>query len=202
MNVRIRHNMTFTAGVYYGGEMQMNHYTVTLHMTTNSTDSVSHNVAFERIKFFVYNKLDSTIFINGEQHEQCKLYADAGLALTTMPGEPVDQLIGLMLYYKLNAIMEDRIILDEIELSSMLGENMIYLHSANERTDVLFHPEWWLTADTVHSDYVSANADKIVTMQHGIVWRELDLNWPNLEPSEETGNIVVFADFTSDNETK
>ena len=187
--------MSFTAGVFYGGEMRMNHYALTLQMITNSRDAVSHNVAFERIKYFVYNCMDSTIFINQEHSDQCKRFVSAGLTVTTMPGEPVDQLIGLMLYYKLNAIMEDRIIVEETEISSMLGENMVYLHGEHETTDVPSTPEWWLTSDTVHSDYVSLPADKIVTMNVGTVWRELDLSWPESHASEETGNIVVFADF-------
>lgn len=202
MNVRLRHNMSFTAGVYYGGEMRMNHYNVILNMITNSTDAVSHNIAFERIKYFVYNKLDSTIFINSCHEEKCKQFSQAGLSITTMPGEPVDQLIGLMLYYKLNAVMEDRIIVDETEISSMLGENMIYLHSENETTDIGKIPDWWETSDPVHSDYVLIDADKIVSMHANTAWRELNLSWPELETVTETGNIVVFADFKQNNDSK
>jgi hypothetical protein len=202
MNVRLRHTMPFTAGVYYGGEMRMNHYTATLHMTTNSTDAADHNVAFERIKYFVYNKLDSTIFINQEHQSKCQQFINAGLSVTTLPGDPVDQLIGLMLYYKLNAIMEDRIIVDETEISSMLGENMTYLHSDNEHTDIGEPPAWWTTVDPVHSDFVLIEADKVVTMHASSAWRELDLAWKENQPQVETGNIVVFRDFNPANETK
>lgn len=194
--------MTFTAGVYYGNEMRMNHYVLTLHMTTNSTDPVDHNVAFERIKYFVYNQLDSTIFINQEHEDKCQQFLSAGLTVTTLPGDPVDQLIGLMLYYKLNAIMEDRIIVDETEISSMLGENMIYLHSDNEHTDIGDPPNWWGSSEPVHSDYVLLQADKIVTMHANTAWRELNLCWSESNTTTETGNIVVFRDFKPDNETK
>jgi hypothetical protein len=197
MNVRLRHNMLFTAGVFYDGEMKMNHYSLTLQMTTNCTDSDSHNVAFERLKYFVYNKMDSTIFINRAYQDQCQKFVDSGLTVTTMPGEPVDQLIGLMLYYKLNAIMEDRIVIDETEISSVLGDNMTYLHSSNEMTDVDSPPDWWYTADQTHSDYVSISRDKIVDMHASTAWRELGLNWSESESSTETGNIVVFADFNN-----
>ena len=179
----------------------MNHYTVVLNMVTNSTNAVDHNVAFERIKYFVYNKLDSTIFINSNHHEQCQNFLNAGMGITTLPGDPVDQLIGLMLYYKLNAIMEDRIIVDETEISSTLGENMIYLHSDNEHTDIGQVPDWWSSTDLVHSDFVLLEADKVVPMHAGATWRELDLGWDN-QPTTQTGNIVVFQDFNPANETK
>lgn len=202
MNVRIRHTMSFTAGIFYGGEMQMNHYTATLHMLTNSSDPTSHNVAFERIKYFVYTCLDSTVFINADNKEQCQRFVDAGMSITTMPGEPVDQLIGLMLYYKLNAIMEDRILVDETEISSSLGENIVYLHSENEITDVGSIPDWWTTADVAHSDYAPAGTEKIVSMPANAVWRELDLLWAETATAVETGNIVVFRDVKPSNETK
>lgn len=201
MNVRLRHHMSFTAGVYYGGEMCMNHYTLILNMITNTTDSVSHNVAFERIKYFVYNKLDSCIFINHQHVDQCQRYIAAGLSISTLPGEPVDQLIGLMLYYKLNAIMEDRILIEETEMSSALGENMIYLHSENEITDIKSVPDWWTTADPVLND-ISSEADKIVNMHSNTLWRELNLSWPDTESSAETGNVVVFADFKNNDDPK
>jgi hypothetical protein len=201
MNVRLRHTMSFTAGVYYGGEMRMNNYTATLYMTTNSRDAVSHNVAFERIKYFVYNCLDSTIFVNLAHQDKGQQFLSTGLSITTLPGDPVDQLIGLMLYYKLNAIMEDQIVIDETEISSMLGENIVYLHSDNEHTDVEFFPDWWTTVDPVHNDYIALDMDKVVTMHATNVWRELDLSWPNSETTTETGNIVVFADFKP-NDTK
>ncbi len=194
--------MPFTAGVYYGGEMRMNHYTAVLHMTTNSSDAVSHNVAFERIKYFVYNKLDSTIFINGNHEQQCANFVSAGLSITTMPGDPVDQLIGLMLYYKLNAIMEDRIVVDETEISSMLGENMVYLHSDNEHTDVGVLPDWWTATDATNNDLVLLDTNKIVSMHANTVWRDMDLLWPDSPAAAETGNIVVFRDFKPANETK
>lgn len=202
MNVRIRHSMTFTAGIYYGGETRMNNYVLTVNMLTNSHDSVSHNVAFERIKYFVYNCLDSTIFVSQQHENQCESFINAGLSITTLPGEPVDQLIGLMLHYKLNAIMEDRILLEETEISSALGENMVYLHSDNETTDIGTIPDWWMTADTVHNDYVLPDADKIVAMRATNVWRELDLTWPETAVTAETGNVVVFRDLKPNNETK
>lgn len=194
--------MSFLAGVYYGNELRMNQYTLILHMLTNSSDAVDHNVAFERIKYFVYACMDSTIFINSEHRDQCDKFLASGLSITTMPGEPVDQLIGLMLHYKLNAVMEGRIIVEETEISSVLGENMTYLHSDNETTDVGPIPDWWSSADTVHSNYVLADADKIVSMHNNNHWREIDLIWPETKLVEETGNIVVFADFKPGNETK
>jgi len=199
MNVRLSQTMRFTAGVHYNDVMQINEYTLKVWMTTNSYNSANHNIAYERLKYFVYRELESTIFINQDNKEQCKLYINAGLNITTMPGEPVDQIIGVMLFHKLNAIMEDRIVLSETELSSTMGDNMGYLHSDNETTTDVEQPDWWNSADTVHCDSDLIGID--VLSLPGTIWRELDLDWPDEQEELETENIV-FADFKNDNETK
>jgi hypothetical protein len=195
MNVRLRHDISFTAGVYYDGNMRMNSYSLTLWMTTACTDATDQNTAFERIKHFVYSEMDSTIFINSFHNTQCKLLAAAGLNITTMPGEPVDQLIGLMLYHKLNAITEGRMIIQETELASVMGEGIAYLHSDYEQTMLPAQPDWWQTADPMHCDPELLDTDKVLNLPQATLWRDLDLAWcePNTIP--DTGSTVLFADF-------
>jgi hypothetical protein len=147
MNVRLQFPVNFTAGIFYNGKMQMNNYTAKLYMMTNTPDGDANNIAFERVKHFIYNELDSSIFISVDYEEQCKKYLDAGIKITTFPGDPVDQLVGIMLYYKLSAIIEERMIIGEVELSSILGDGLIYIHGENENIDNLDVPEWWETVD-------------------------------------------------------
>jgi hypothetical protein len=194
--------MHFTAGIYYGGQTRMNNYTLTLWMTTNCVDSGDQNTSFERIKYFVYSELDSTIFINAEHATQCQLLSAAGLNITTMPGEPVDQLIGLMLYYKLNAITEGRMIIEETEIASTMGENMTYLHASIEHTDIEQPPDWWQSADPIHCDLALIDSDKVLTMPQATIWRDLDLAWTQSETVSDIGNTVVFADFKKIDDTK
>jgi hypothetical protein len=147
--------------------------------------------------------MESTIFINGADREQCQQLVDAGLNITTLPGEPVDQLVGLMLYYKLNAITETRMAIVETELSSTLGENMAYLHSENEITDDVDSPDWWRSADLVHCDSELLDLDKVVVIHQTSIWRDLDLAWPEVDGIvSESGNTVVFADFKRSDDTE
>lgn len=206
MNVRLRHDMHFTAGIYYGGQTRMNNYTLTLWMTTACSDLQDQNTAFERIKFFIYGKMDSTVFINSAHQDQCQLLMSAGLKVTTLPGEPVDQLIGIMLYYKLNAITEGRMIIEETEITSAMGDNITYLHSEHENTDIVAHPDWWQMSDPVHCDLDLIDTDKVVAMPQASSWRDLELSWSESESSSDLestlGNTVVFADFKKSDDTK
>ena len=196
MNVRLQYTMNFTAGVHYHEQMIMNNYILKVFMITNTAVAENTTIAFERLKYFIA-ELDSTVFVNGEEQLACQQYIDAGIKITTLPGDPVDQIIGVMLFHKLNAIMEDRIIMVETELSSVLGDSMVYIHSENETAENLVIPEWWMTPDLVHCDTELIDNDKVLAIHQAGAWRELDLGWIDAVQSDQTGNIV-FADFKRD----
>jgi hypothetical protein len=198
MNVRLQYTFHFTAGVHWSGELIMNGYHLTVYMVTNVRESELTTTAFERLKYFINEEVDSTVFINSDEQEACRLYTAAGIKITTLPKDPVDQIVGVMLFHKLNAIMEDRISILETELSSHLGDNMTYLHSENENTEDIEIPKWWTTPDLTHYELEFQDGDHVFTLAPGnySVWSELGLDWPNDTP-KETGNIV-FADFGRD----
>ena len=196
MNVRLQYTMNFTAGVHYHERMVMNNYMLKVFMITNTTVAENTTIAFERLKYFIA-ELDSTVFVNSEEQLACQQYIDAGIKITTLPVDPVDQIIGVMLFHKLNAIMEDRIIMVETELSSVLGDSMVYIHSENETAENLVIPDWWMTPDLVHCDTDLIDNDKVLAIHQAGAWRELDLGWIDAVQSDQTGNIV-FADFKRD----
>jgi hypothetical protein len=194
MNVRLQKTLHFTAGVWYDNSLQMNNYVARINLFTNSTDPVSQNTAFERLKYFVYYELDSSILLDQGQSEQGSQFVSSGLRITTMPGAPFDQLVGIMLYYKLNAIMEQRLVITDVEISSSMGENLVYLHDEDEDTTDIVKPKWWTTTDLLHSDSDPAPSGKVVAINRVKTWRELELDWP-VDVTVDPGNIVVFADF-------
>jgi hypothetical protein len=205
MNVRLKFDLPFTAGIYHGDNFYMNNYTLRVLMATVSEDPNDQATAFERLKYFIYTCMESTIFIDAAETEQCNRYIQAGLSITTMPGAPVDQLVGIMLYHKLNAVMESRMIVFETELSSSAGEHMAYLHSEDETTVGYVQPEWWTSSDLTHSEIVSADSDNVVSIPQATEWRDLEMAWadePEPDTNEATGNIVVFADFKKSDDTK
>jgi hypothetical protein len=202
MNVRLKYDLHFTAGIYHNDALRMNNYSLRLWMTTNTENPLDQNISFERIKYFIYSQMDSTIFINNNEQDACKHFVQAGLNITTIPGDPVDQLIGIMLFYKLNAIMEDRMIVVETELASTYGENMTYLHSEGETTSGFEQPAWWSQADLTHSDFELPNSTKVVAMSNSVAWRDVELAWAQTSAESDTGNSVVFADFKNTDDTK
>jgi len=204
MNVRLRYTTKFTAGIFFSDRLHMNNYQVSLNMITASEDGDDHNVALDRIKYFIDHQLKHTIFINSANSNQCRALADAGLKITTLPEEPIDQVVGIMLYCKLNAILEDRMVVVEVEISSELGDNIVYFHDEEEPQGPFETVGWWKESDTVHCDFKLFDSEKVVALNHiGPGWNELGLHWEDsikLDIDIED-NKVVFADFAKD-ETK
>jgi hypothetical protein len=199
MNVRIAQLLCFNAGAWYDGELEMNQYTIKLWMITQSENSLEQNIAFRRAKHFIHNELESTIFVDTTQEAKCEQLVQAGLNITTLPGDPADQLIGIMLFHKLNAIMEGRIAVVEVEISA--GDAVVYLHGENETSEELIQPLWWFSPDLIHSDVLPRESDKVLSIPHS--WRDLELEWPKeVAVDNDNGNVVVFADFKQSDDTE
>jgi hypothetical protein len=198
MNVRIAQIFSFTAGCWDEGQLIMKTYTAKIWMVTQVDSEEEQNIAFRRIKHFMFYDLDSSIFIDQAEKEKCKEFSAAGLSVVTMPTIPVDQVVGLMLYHKLSAVMEGRIGILEIEIRA--DDGVIWLHSEDETISSLTFPDWWTSPDLVHSDQLT-NDENIVSMKPVTTWRELDLAWPESDKDPDNGNTIVFANFNQ-NDTK
>ena len=197
MNVRLQYDLEFLAGIYYEDQLQMNRYTVSLNLLTKSKDSVSTNIALDRAKAFVHGALESTVFINQDNTERAEFMQMMGINVTTLPEEPVDQIIGMMLYYKLNAVMEERMAVTSLDISSTLGDSVWYQHDDEDAAGPFAEEGWWHRAsmqhETVERESEPGNVVKVISTG----WHELNLEWPeNSTPASD--NTVVFAKFGPD----
>lgn len=207
MNVRLQYNITFPAAAWFDGELMMTNYTLSLKLLTQTMDPQDQNIALERVKYFLLNELHSTVFINQTDVERAEVFTDVGLNVTTLPEEPVDQVVGIMLFYKLNAIMEGRMKITEIVFSSEAGDSIEYFHNENEHTDLFPETGWWHEPNLRHSDVEieddeEDNSENVVDLNADDEWRDQDLGWAQEEVTQDLGQ-VVFANFNQNhNETK
>lgn len=204
MNVRLQYDTTLTAGVYYNGRFAMNNYDIRIHFQTNSVNGEDHNIGLSRMKHFVHESLDSTVFISSDNLKQARKFLAADCTVATLPEEPVDQIIGMMLYCKLNAICEDYLHVTELELSSDLGDNITYKHSYLEPLGPFETQGWWHLPNLAQCDpkllTKLLNTDsQVVKLTRGDDWSDLGLSWPNAkEPTTSDSSTVVYAQFNKD----
>ena len=196
MNVRLQYDLDFLAGIYYNDRLQMNSYSVSMSLLTKTTDAVNTNIAMDRLKIFMHGELANTVFINQALRERAEMLQIMGVNVTTLPEEPVDQIIGMMLYYKLNAIMEGRMSVTRLDLSSVLGDSVWYQHDEEEDSPGPFRAEGWWHTPTVQHDTVTVGdaGDNVVKVVPN-AWIEYGLTWPE-DTTEPTANTVVFANFS------
>ena len=194
MNVRLQYDLEFLAGIYYQDSLQINSYDVSINMLTKTKDPASTNIAMDRVKAFVYGMLENTVFINQANMERAEFLQMIGCNVTTLPEEPVDQIIGMMLYYKLNAIMEDRMVITNLDISSKLGDGVWYQHDEEDVAGP-FSPEgWWHKSSTQHDTIETEEVDDNVVKVISTGWYEMDLEWPE-NAAPPTANTVVYANF-------
>ena len=194
MNVRLQYDLEFLAGIYYEDQLQMNQYNVSLNLLTKTRDSVSTNIALDRAKAFVHGALESTVFINQANQERAEFMQMIGINVTTLPEEPVDQIIGMMLYYKLNAIMEDRMTVTQLDIASSLGDSVWYQHDEEDVAGPFAGDGWWSRASMQHETIEHDPAPDNIVKVMSTGWYELNLEWPeNTAPVSD--NTVVFANF-------
>ena len=199
MNVRLKYDMTWRAGIWFEGRLQMNVYSITLDLLTATSVQEDHIVCINRLNHFVYNELDSTVFINQEDTQALQNLTQAGIKVTTLPEQPIDQIIGLVLYSKINAFMEGNMVVTAIEISSELGDNIRYLHSENEQIKINFGPGWWEDSAPAHSNFKPRGTKNVVKLTRTPQWNDLGLAWSaNIEEQIDNGNTVVFPSFTKD----
>ena len=201
MNVRLEYEMNWRAAIWFESRLQVNDYHATISMYTNTSNQEDHVTCMERINHFVYHELTNTVFIKQDDQEQIQALAAAGIKITPLPEEPIDQIIGIALYCKLNAILEEKMIVTGVNIQSDLGDNVRYLHSDQESRGPCDTPGWWYDSGPTHSNFKPTVGGKrrVVKLNRTPSWRDLELDWSDSEPVPTNSNTVVFKFPTDEN---
>ena len=193
MNVRLQYEIDFLAGIYINNHLELNSYSASVNLLTQCMDHSHTNIAMDRLKAFVYGELENTIFINQQHKEQAELLYMLGCNVTTLPEEPVDQIVGMMLYHKLNAIMEGHMLVSSIDIQSTLGDSVWYQYDEDDLAGPFAADGWWNQPTTKHNDVDIHDQESNVVKVISYSWNEYNLAWP--EETDNTANTVVFANF-------
>ena len=199
MNVRLEYDMHWCAGIWFENTLQINSYNMELTITTNTANADDHVISLSRLNHFVYNEMANTVYIQQDDTNQIQALTSAGIKVTTLPEQPIDQIIGIALYSKLNAILQERMFVNGVTIQSDLGDNVRYLHNDRESLGPLSQIGWWQDPSPMHSDFKSTASKKhVVRLNRTLTWQDLELEWSDVEPTDNTGNTVVFAKFGPD----
>lgn len=198
MNVRLEKTWVWSSGIVYDDEYKINDYTATVNLLTVSDDSYQQNIAYERVKYWISSIIESAVLIQ-DGSDLIPAFVSTGQRVLVLPDTPVDQIVGIMLYLKLNSICENRMVITDVKISSLLGDQMTYIHSHGEAIGNLEQDGWWLDPRPTWAQTKGPKkSGKIIPISREQEWADLGLSW---EENTERKNTVVFADFVK-NEDK
>lgn len=198
MNVRLNKTWQWQSGLVYQDVFYINTYTATVHMHTTSMYDHDHDVAYGRMEYWFQDVMQDSVMLAADS-AAVKAYAATGQRLLLFPDQPVDQLVGIMLCLKLNAITEGRLVITDLDLSSVHGADMTYHHNQAEAAGPLSTAGWWRDCRPIWTHASSSpRGSKVVSLSRAAEWNSLDLDWPLAPRSQDSS--IVFADFDRDDD--
>jgi hypothetical protein len=191
MNVHLRQNFVLPAAVYSGDQLMITNYNINIEMVTASTNINDLDIASKRIDWFLYEELADAVFADQSDTERNTILAMLGMNMVTIPGPPVDQLIGIMLSCKLNAITEGRVDVVEIAVSSDRSNGMWFVHKYSQSVGPFEELGWWYDHGVVHNDIAFDDKENNVVKVSVNPWIEYGLAWSSPGDSKTGAKIIV-----------
>lgn len=195
MATRIEREFAFQAAVHFEGNFLMTVYELVLYMEVDTASIKEQNIAMDRITYFLDECLSNSVFVEATDKKAIEKYLQADIKVATLPEEPYDQIITILLLSKLNAITEGKLQVNSISLRSGLSDDVKFLYSIYEieNTGNPFRNKgWWSDSSTLISDINKSNKkDKIVRLvKQNCDWANVGLDW---EQKEHTATEIIFS---------
>ena len=178
MTTRIEKDWVFNAGVHFDNKFIINNYQITLSMMVETESVREQNIAMERLEYFINEVIDSCIFIDKNKTKNIDYYIQAGIKVCLLPEEVYDQIIGMILLLKFNSILEKRLFVTDLTLSSKLSDNVRF-HIVEEIATNLFDGDFWWNNNSTKlydSPKLKDKKTKIVKLFDD-EWTTVGLSW-------------------------
>lgn len=201
MTARIFTQLNFNAGAYFEGNFFMGSYEIDLNLLVETDSIREQNIALERIKYFVMETLADSVMVHDKEVQQIEKYINADLKVCTLPEDPYDQVVGVMLLNKLNAVAEGRLHVTDITIGSTMSDGVSCLVSDDEFMGPFEVSGWWKECSTKMNDIaIKRTSKKVVKLiKPGIDWSDVYLNWDEKTPKKENkpNTEILFGSFDS-----
>ena len=198
MTARINRNFEFQCCVHLT-EFYLNVYSVDIEFNVESDSIREQNIALERIKYFLTYCLDGSVLINLSETLAIEKYTEANMKVCTLPEEPHDQIIGIMLLSKINAIAEGKMVATHITLGSRMSDGVMFMHDIEESAGPFNALGWWNNNSTKISEIISNKKNKKIlkAINTNESWEDIYLMWeePNEVKKVSPTTEILFGSF-------
>ena len=193
MSTRIERDFTFQAAVHFEEVFTMNIYEIGLAMIVDTDSIVEQNIAMDRIKHFLSECLENSVFVHIDEKKAVDKYSAADIKVCTLPEEPYDQIITLLLLLKLNAITEGRLHITDIVLKSVLSDGVKFSYDIESALSNSFDSKgWWNDSSSSISTKIPKK-DKVVKITKNTDWDSFGLEWAQ-KPHKKAEEIIFTTE--------
>ena len=154
----------FKSIIIVDGELFGNEYNLNISITPHTANLKEQTDYFERLKNLFEMVFANTITTWRDEKLYHTLKKSSNNRFVELPKPPYDQIMAAVCFCKANAILDSKITINFIELSSWQGDGITYTVDKNSKELILldapnwfsdkytkFDP-WWLRADTATYD--------------------------------------------------
>ena len=154
----------FKSIIIVDGELFGNEYNLNISLTPHTADLKEQTDYFERLKNLFEMVFANTITTWRDEKLYHTLKKSSNNRFVELPKPPYDQIMAAVCFCKANAILDSKITINFIELSSWQGDGITYTVDKDSKELILldapgwfsdkytkFDP-WWLRADTATYD--------------------------------------------------
>jgi hypothetical protein len=148
-------------------------------MEVETLSIIEQNIAMDRIIYFLEDSLANSVFVENTEKKAIEKYTQADIKVCTVPEEPYDQIITILLILKLNAIAEGRLNITDIYLESELSDSVRFSYDIETaRHNPFGNKGWWLDSSTSIADVEkTTKKEKIVRLVKNTDWANVGLEW-------------------------
>ena len=182
MNTRIETDFNFLAALHFKDSFYVNSYDLTLSMLVETDSIHEQNVAMDRMHHFLKNIVQNSILLHSNLSKDTTKYHNAGLRICHLPEDPYDQIVGMVLLLKLNAIMENRLKITDMVIGSSMSEGVRFSVVSESAENVFNGNHWWNSPCMSINDIDEGNIDrnKVIKLFHNDEWVNLGLTFKEL----------------------
>lgn len=131
----IVYKIRFTNIIYLANKLWPNEVDVSIHFTPCDDDANTQHITFEKYKY-CFNKIFQNSLLLTEKADY-EIFGNHCSQVIDIPIRPVDQMVGVCIYSKLNSIGGNHLKCSAVEIESWQGENIKFIITENS-------PEWEL----------------------------------------------------------
>lgn len=196
MNAKISKYWDVLVGQVLDNQYSSNVLHVAVTMITNTDDSSKTNIAYERVCYWMDECFHDSVLID-ETDVMVSAHASTGRRLLQLPSQPIDSTVGVMLFRKLTAIVENQFVVTDLDLSSSRGDGVIYHHNCDESTWLLAEPGWWSEPGPGYTKQEKSKHSKVIALGKSFEWSDLGLAFD--QDRDKASSTVFFGKFPRDN---